>query len=198
LFQLLQAKPANTGGTAALGALQQAALVPAPTLPLDVGPAPITAVAPRASETGNRSDVQLPSAPAASNRASSGVRKEGVDREEVSDPSDPSGAKAFVDQGMALFKDGRLGLAEASYLKALKVQPGYARAMAALVRVHIERRDGAEAVRWAKQLVEQQPENGANLLLLGDAQQLRGDLSAARDAWSEAADYGNATARERL
>jgi Flp pilus assembly protein TadD len=103
-----------------------------------------------------------------------------------------------VDEGLVLFKSGRLGLAEASYLKALKLQPGYPRAMAALVRVHIQRRDGAEAVRWAKQLAQIQPDSGVNQLLLGDALQLRGDLGGAQEAWTEAARLGNATARERL
>ncbi|HEX4355871.1 MAG TPA: tetratricopeptide repeat protein [Polyangiales bacterium] len=112
--------------------------------------------------------------------------------------SEPGSAQALVDEGTALLKEKRLGLAEASYLKALKVQPGFPRAMAALVRVHTERRDGAEAVRWAKQLVDTQPKNGAYLLLLGDAEQLRGDLDAARAAWTAAANNGNAMARERL
>jgi Tfp pilus assembly protein PilF len=104
----------------------------------------------------------------------------------------------LVDEGMALFKDGRLGLAEASYLKALKNVPGEPRAMAALVRVHIQRRDGAEAVRWAEQLVAKHSNDPVNLLLLGDAQRLRGDITAAQEAWTEAARNGSAAARQRL
>jgi tetratricopeptide (TPR) repeat protein len=107
-------------------------------------------------------------------------------------------AELLVDEGALLFEDGRLGLAEASYLKALNVMPSYPRAMAGLVRVHIERKDGAEAVRWAKQLVVKQPKNGQHQLLLGDAQALRGDSAAAREAWNQAVRYGNYTARQRL
>jgi cytochrome c-type biogenesis protein CcmH/NrfG len=104
----------------------------------------------------------------------------------------------LVDEGSLLIEDGRLGLAEASYLKALNIMPSYPRAMAGLVRVHIERKDGAEAVRWAKQLVATQPKNGQHQLLLGDAQALRGDTAAAREAWNQAVRYGNYTARQRL
>jgi hypothetical protein len=63
--------------------------------------------------------------------------------------------------------------------------------------VHIARRDGKEAVRWAELLVSKQ-NNALNQLLLGDAQQLRGNGSAAQAAWTKAANSGNATARQRL
>jgi hypothetical protein len=106
-------------------------------------------------------------------------------------------AELLVDEGALLFEDGRLGLAEASYLQALKSIPGYPRAMAGLVRVHIARKDGAEAVRWAKQLVTKQPKNGQHQLLLGDAEALHGDIAAARDAWKRAIRYGSAAAMQR-
>jgi tetratricopeptide (TPR) repeat protein len=106
-------------------------------------------------------------------------------------------AELLVDEGALLFEDGRLGLAEASYLQALKSIPGYPRAMAGLVRVHIARKDGAEAVRWAKQLVAKQPKNGQHQLLLGDAEALHGDSAAARDAWKRAIRYGSAAAMQR-
>jgi cytochrome c-type biogenesis protein CcmH/NrfG len=95
-------------------------------------------------------------------------------------------------------QQGRLGLAESSYQKALKIVPDYPSAMAALVRVHLARRDGAEAVRWANRLVAKQPTNNVNQLLLGDALNLTGNREAARDAWTEAAESGNSTARQRL
>lgn len=107
-------------------------------------------------------------------------------------------AEQLVDEGALLFEDGRLGLAEASYLKALKTMPSYPRAMAGLVRVHIERKDGAEAVRWAEQLVASQPQSGPNQLLLGDARALRGDDAAARAAWNRAIRYGSVAASQRL
>jgi tetratricopeptide (TPR) repeat protein len=196
VFQLLQGTPAHPGGgVAALGALQQAAPVPAPAAAIEQGAVAPAPAAPASPESAASSQLKPNVTSAPSNHPSS-PRRDGVERE--STPSEPGSPQQLVDEGAVLFKNGRLGLAEASYLKALKLQPGYPRAMAALVRVHIQRRDGAEAVRWAKQLVEKQPDNGVNQLLLGDAQKLRGDLTSAQEAWTEAARLGNATARERL
>jgi tetratricopeptide (TPR) repeat protein len=197
LFQLLQGTPANpSGGVAALGALQQATPAPAPAAAIDEGSvAPAPAALQQPAETTASAPVTPSATSAPANRPSS-AHRDGLEREPT--PSEPGNPQQLVDEGIVLFKSGRLGLAEASYLKALKLQPAYPRAMAALVRVHIQRRDGAEAVRWAKQLVDKQPDNGVNQLLLGDALQLRGDLGGAQDAWTEAARLGNATARERL
>lgn len=54
-------------------------------------------------------------------------------------------------------------------MRALKAWPNYPRALAGVVRVHLARKDGAEAVRWAKRLVSVQPKRSNNQLLLGDA-----------------------------
>jgi hypothetical protein len=196
LFQLVRGESANpAGGAAALGAVQSAAIVPMSNLPIGAAPVqPAANAIPRHDGASPSPTKAIPES-AIVNRPAPSAHRSALEHESA---SEPGSAQALVDEGTALFKEKRLGLAEASYLKALKAQPGYPRAMAALVRVHIERRDGVEAVRWAKQLVDTQPRNGAYLLLLGDAEQLRGDLSAARDAWQEAADNGNATARERL
>jgi hypothetical protein len=201
LFQLLHGAEADAkGGVAALGALQQAAAVPAPTTPSSSAAVSVAgnSVAPvgatPAGETASSSAAKPAAETTLANRSSSSARQP----EHEPAAGEQSSAQVLVDEGMVFFKDGRFGLAEASYLKALKTQPGYPRAMAALVRVHIARHDGAEAVRWAKQLVEKQPETSVNLLLLGDAQQLRGDLGAAEDSWTEAARRGNAIARQRL
>jgi hypothetical protein len=107
-------------------------------------------------------------------------------------------ARRFAAEGRSLMKNGHLGLAEAAYLKALQARPNYPQVMAALVRVHLQREDGSEAVRWAKRLIAKQPKRGVNQLLLGDAQALRGDAKAARAAWLRAARLGNAQARARL
>jgi hypothetical protein len=107
-------------------------------------------------------------------------------------------ANRNVTQGHRLLRRGQLGLAEAAYLKALSALPNYPRAMAGLARVHLRRKDGAEAVRWAERLVKQQPKRGNNQLLLGDAWALRGQPARARAAWLRAAAYGNAAARSRL
>jgi tetratricopeptide (TPR) repeat protein len=197
LFQLLHGASSNhLGGNAPLGSLQHAALVPTPRTGTDVA-GTLPANRSTATEARPSSPAKHPAATALSNRTPSTARPGEHEREQVGD-TDQSRAQLLVEEGMALFKDGRLGLAEASYLKALKNVPGYPRAMAALVRVHIQRRDGAEAVRWAEQLVAKHSNDPVSLLLLGDAQQLRGDITAAQDAWTEAARNGSAAARQRL
>ena len=120
---------------------------------------------------------------------------------ELYDPhADPARAKAnyLVNMGHRLRKQGRLGMAEASYLKALKAMPNYARAVTGLVAVHLGRRDGVEALRWAKKLVELQPKRGAHQRLLGDAYALAGNKSAARSAWQLGARLGDRTSRMRM
>jgi Flp pilus assembly protein TadD len=64
--------------------------------------------------------------------------------------------------------------------------------------VHLQRKDGSEAVRWAKRLVAKDPKSGQNQLMLGDAWALRGDAKNARAAWVQAVRYANSTARKRL
>jgi Flp pilus assembly protein TadD len=107
-------------------------------------------------------------------------------------------ANHLVDEGHGLLKRGHLGLAEAAYMKALAVWPDFPRALAGLTRVHLQRKDGSEAVRWAKRLVAKEPKSGQNQLMLGDAWALRGDAKNARAAWLQAVRYANSTARKRL
>jgi hypothetical protein len=107
-------------------------------------------------------------------------------------------ANLHVTTGHRLMRQRRLGMAEAAYLKALQAFPAYPRAMAGLVRVHLERRDGVEALRWARRLVARQPRRSNNQLLLGDAYALMGARGAARDAWRQSMLYGSAVARKRL
>jgi hypothetical protein len=112
---------------------------------------------------------------------------------------DPARQRAdrLVNAGHRLRKQGRWGMAEASYLKALKEHATYARAISGLVQVHLGRRDGAEAVRWAKKLVSLQAKPGHHRLL-GDAYALAGDKTQARKAWQNASRLGDRAARERL
>ena len=107
-------------------------------------------------------------------------------------------ARRYVAVGHRLLKRKKMGPARAVYIKALRTFPDYPRAIAGVARVHLQRREGSEAVRWAKRLVAVQSQRGNNQLLLGDAWALRGDDTAARAAWRRAAKYGNATARSRL
>jgi hypothetical protein len=125
--------------------------------------------------------------------------------EELGDDEDPAGdephlvrARQLCNEGHGLRLRGRLGLAEAKYLQALGLFPQYPRAIAGVVRVHLTRGDGAEAVRWAERLVAMQANRSNNQLLLGDAYALSGKASDARRHWRKSAAYGNNAARKRL
>jgi cytochrome c-type biogenesis protein CcmH/NrfG len=107
-------------------------------------------------------------------------------------------ARVLVRQAGLYRTDGRLGMAEAAYLKALKLMPKYPLAVAGLVRIHLQRRDATESLRWAKVLVALQPNRGNNQLMLGDAYALASRPADAQKAWTQAKRYGNAVARERL
>jgi Flp pilus assembly protein TadD len=200
----------RTDGNAAMGALQQASVVTpsiAPTLepheaepPPPAVPAPQPAAArPAAAPAAAAAPAVLPPAsqPLAAGPASRTSRP-GEPAHAAGGGSDADRAKALVDEGTSLLKQGRLGLAESSCQKALQLVPEYPGAIAALVRIHLVRKDGSEAVRWAKRLVAAQPSNGSYQLLLGDSQALYGDGDAAQTAWTAAAKAGNATARTRL
>jgi hypothetical protein len=107
-------------------------------------------------------------------------------------------ADRYVAEGHQLLKRSKLQAAKSAYVKALRAFPEYPRSLAGITRVELQRKDGAEAVRWARRLIAVQPKRGNNQLLLGDALALHGDDSLARAAWRRAANYGNATARQRL
>ncbi len=107
-------------------------------------------------------------------------------------------ANRHVDAGRKLFARGHLGLAEAEYIEALHALPRFPRALTGLVKVHLRRKDGVEALRWARRLISRQPHFGVNQLLLGDALALNGDRAGADKAWHKAVRYGCVTARKRL
>jgi hypothetical protein len=75
-------------------------------------------------------------------------------------------AYGFIRKGNRMLRVNRLGIAESYYLKALRAKPRYPRAMASLVKVHLRRKDGREALRWAKRLIKRQPNKPANQRLL--------------------------------
>lgn len=120
------------------------------------------------------------------------------DEDPVGDDPDLVRARQLCNEGHALRSRGRLGLAEAKYLQALGLFPQYPRAIAGVVRVHLTRGDGAEAVRWAERLTAMQPNRSNNQLLLGDAYALSGKGNDARHHWRKSAAYGNSVARKRL
>lgn len=79
-------------------------------------------------------------------------------------------ANDFIRKGNRMLQSNRLGIAESYYLKALRTKPKYPRAMASLVKVHLKRKDGREALRWAKRLIKRQPNSSRNRRLLKRAQ----------------------------
>jgi tetratricopeptide (TPR) repeat protein len=87
-------------------------------------------------------------------------------------------ATELIAQGNKLLKQNRLGMAESFYLKALQAKPNYPKAIASIVRVHLQRKDGTEAFRWAKRLNQIQPKNAANKRLLVEASKLKDGKSA--------------------
>ncbi len=107
-------------------------------------------------------------------------------------------ARKLVQEATKLRRRKRLGMAEASYLKALTLWPNYPLAIAGVVRVHLERRDGVEALRWAERLVTMKPNRSNHHLLHGDALALNGKMDGARKAWRRSARYGNRRAKKRL
>jgi tetratricopeptide (TPR) repeat protein len=107
-------------------------------------------------------------------------------------------AKASVRKAEGYVRDGRLGMAEAAYLKALSLFPRYPLAIGGLTRIHLQRHDAGEALRWAKMLVASQPNRGANQRMLGDAYALAGKQADATRAWEQALRYGDRSARQRL
>lgn len=170
--------------SAAAGALQGATIATAPAVPETSeppSPPPVVAVAITPAEPKPASKVSLSSKPARAAKDGKLVR-----------------AEALIQEGTTLFNQKQFGLAESSLLQALKIIPEHPKALAALVRVHLARSDGAEAVRWAKRLLARYPKNDAYLVLLGDAYAMSGNQEAARKAWSEAARGGNGAARRRL
>jgi tetratricopeptide (TPR) repeat protein len=107
-------------------------------------------------------------------------------------------ANRHVAAGTRALRKNRLSEAQAAYSRALAALSGYPRALAGLVRVHLQRKDGRAALDWARKLVAKQPNRGGNQLLLGDAHALRGDRELALAAWKRARGYGSAAAKKRL
>jgi hypothetical protein len=191
LYQTYDSSAARAPGNAATGALSQTP--PLNTLPVDHAAPP--AISPQPTQAPSVEPEPATPAPNAERRPGS-PRRAGESQE--ADPTTAAGrARGLVDSGSAMLRQGRYGIAEGMYMKALQEVPEYPPAMAELVRVHLARKDGKEAVRWAELLVAKQS-NGLHQLLLGDAQALRGNNSAAQTAWTKAAKAGNATAQQRL
>jgi hypothetical protein len=179
-------------GRAAANSLQYA---PAPTAE-PVAPVPVADSAPSTPSAAPSPAPGSPQPSAAAERGTAPAHASATSSSATH--AEPGSPQQFIEDGRTMLRQGHLGLAEGLFLKALQAQPDSSAAMAEIVRVHLARHDGAEAVRWANRLVALPPNQGIAQLLLGDAEALHGDSDAAHAAWTKAARAGNATARERL
>jgi hypothetical protein len=107
-------------------------------------------------------------------------------------------ARELANEGRALQKRKKYRPAGERYREALRVYPGYPRALRGLVQLAIVGHEGKRAVALAKQLLRERPGQVANLVLLGDAYAGAGKRKEAREAWQAAARKGSTTARARL
>jgi len=188
----------------ARAAVQPTAPVAAPPAPVAAPPEPPSPAEPTAAApSAEQAAEPIPAEPATEEV----LAAEPELAMEALEPPPPAGtdrasrvARAQHLQRMAsrLRRQGRLGLAESKYLEALAEWPRYPLAMAGVVRLHLARKDGREAVRWARKLVRVQPKRGNNQLLLGDAYMLRRNVSKAKAAYRQSARYGNRTAKKRI
>ncbi|MEC7521428.1 MAG: hypothetical protein VYE22_16235 [Myxococcota bacterium] len=92
---------------------------------------------------------------------------------------------------------GNLREAERTYLQVLRVEGRNPRALAGLTRVAMSRRDGTQAVRWARRLVQAASRNANNHVLLGDALRVAGNQAGARDAYRAALEISPSHRRAR-
>jgi tetratricopeptide (TPR) repeat protein len=106
-------------------------------------------------------------------------------------------ARELVKRARRFRRAGQLDQAEAAYLKALTNLSDYPLAISGLARIYLDRKNAAEAVRWAKQLVQVQPDRSSNHQLLGDAYALAGNHAEAEQAWKRATELASKTARKR-
>lgn len=191
LYRTYDGAAATAPGNAAAAALVQTPALTAPE-PIANQPVQPVAVVPQPNQPPGALE---PTTPVVDARPG-GSRRAGAPAQ--ADLTTAAGrAKAHVDSGAAMLREGRYGLAEGEYMKALQEVAEFPPALAELVRVHLARRDGKEAVRWAERLIAKQ-DNPLHQLLLGDAQSLRGNSGAAQAAWTKAATGGNKAARQRL
>jgi hypothetical protein len=128
----------------------------------------------------------------------------GIDEEPEDDEGDTA---APSDELRRLIRSGnyernrnRLPEAEREYLRALRLDRRNARALAGLTKVAIGRRDGTQAVRWGRRLVQTGERNANNHVLLGDAYRAAGNRRAAQQSWRRALELSpdHRTAQQRL
>ena len=116
-------------------------------------------------------------------------------------PRDPAKASdVLVHRALPLIRSGQLRLAEATLDRAWELDPKNPQAMAGYASLYLAKKDGAAALKWAKQAVRRRSRRAEYHILYGDALRLEGNLDAARRAWRKAlsVDPENKRARARL
>lgn len=125
---------------------------------------------------------------------------ETIGDEEDADPQQTDPLTHAIRTGNFQRNRGNLQAAEASYMRALRIDRDNPRALAGLVRLNMARGNSSAAVRWARRLVAARPQNASNHVLLGDALQRSGNRRAATQSWQRALELspGLRSARQRL
>jgi predicted Zn-dependent protease len=83
-------------------------------------------------------------------------------------------------------KRGWIDEAEKLFKAVLEKTPGEHHAMEGMVKVFLKRRQGEQAVEFAKRIVAKRRRRASYRLLYGDALALIGDRASAEKQWSEA------------
>jgi hypothetical protein len=107
-------------------------------------------------------------------------------------------ASELAKVGHALRLRGLYTEARGKYLAALDAYEGYPKALAGLAQLALLRGDGAEAAKYAEQLVAARPGQAVYHLILGDAYRAAGQLGKAKAAWRVASELGSQKAKSRL
>jgi cytochrome c-type biogenesis protein CcmH/NrfG len=116
-------------------------------------------------------------------------------------PRDPAKASdVLVHRALPLIRQGKLGQAEATLDRAWELDPKNPQAMAGYARLYLAKKDGDQALVWARRAVRRRSKRAPYHVLYGDALALQGKTTEARNAYRRALaiDPKNRTARSRL
>ena len=138
------------------------------------------------------------------NEAESNIPESGDETQDSEPEMDPATRRArvaaLINQANFLRGRGNKRMARRRYLDVLRLQSRNGRAFAGLARLAISEGNGAEAVRYARQLARVNPAVAGTHVLLGDAYRLAGDTAAATRSYERALRVSprNRAARARL
>ena len=189
------AGPMAAGPAVVPAAADAGAAGPAVAEPDAAGPAPEAAAdaglaipAPTPDPDAGSSDGDVEGAATDEEEEGSGESQQDVspDFENDESLSREERVERLIDAGNFQRGQGHLRTAQARYEAALRLSPNNGRAMAGLVRTHIERHRFEEAIALGRQLVRAHPSQAGNRVLLGDALRANGQLDRAQRAWRAA------------